>query len=125
MDPKSSSSSISTAQSVEKPPAAAAAPKKKSLYQRYSDAKTGRNRPPVSDEELKKYTGMTRDEINGWARDRPHVAGNRLAGSIDVGPASGLGGAAAGEGFGGWGPGASAELKFPPQQRKGEEKEDV
>lgn len=117
----SKSSFTSTASVVEtKSPAAAP---KKSLYQRYQDAKTGRNKPPVSDADLKKYTGMTRDEINDWARDRPHVAGNRLAGSIDVGPASGLGGTAAGEGFGGWGPGASSELKFPPQQKNREEKE--
>lgn len=114
-------SPFSTASSAEtKTPAAAP---KKSLYQRYSDAKTGRNRPPVSDADLKKYTGMTRDELNDWARDRPHVAGNRLAGSIDVGPASGLGGMAASDGFGGWGPGASGDLKFPPQQNKGDEKE--
>lgn len=119
MDSKSSSIST-TAQSETKPPAAT--PKKKSLYQRYSDAKTGRNKPPVSDAELKKYTGMTRAELNDWARDRPHVAGNRLAGSIDVGPVSGLGGTAAGEGFGGWGLGASGELKFPPQKRNGDEK---
>lgn len=72
---------------------------------------------------LKKYTGMTRGELNDWAKNRPHVAGNRLAGSIDVGPASGLGGVAAADGFGGWGPGASAELKFPPQQGKSDEKE--
>lgn len=117
----SKSSSVSTASSAEtKTPAAGP---KKSLYQRYSDAKTGRNKPPVSDADLKKYTGMTRDELNDWARDRPHVAGNRLAGSIDVGPASGLGGMAAGDGFGGWGPGASGDLKFPPQQKKGDEKE--
>ncbi|KAG6364163.1 hypothetical protein INS49_005761 [Diaporthe citri] len=117
----SKSSPTSTASLVE-PKSPEAAPKK-SLYQRYQDAKTGRNRPPVSDAELKKYTGKTRDEIVDWARDRPHVAGNRLAGSIDVGPASGLGGTAAGDGFGGWGPGASAELKFPPQQKKEGEKE--
>ncbi|KKY36653.1 hypothetical protein UCDDA912_g03325 [Diaporthe ampelina] len=119
MDSKSSSSSITTQAETGSP---AAAPKK-SLYQRYSDAKTGRTKPPVSDADLKKYTGMTRDELNEWARGRPHVAGNRLAGSIDVGPASGLGGMAAGDGFGGWGPGASGEQKFPPQQRNGDEKE--
>lgn len=119
MDSKSATTSTASLVETKSP---AAAPKK-SLYQRYQDAKTGRNRPPVSDAELKKYTGMTRDEIKDWAHDRPHVAGNRLAGSIDVGPASGLGGSAAGDGFGGWGPGASAELKFPPQQKKRDEKE--
>lgn len=117
------SSTISTAAQAEtKPPAAAP---KKSLYQRYTDAKTGRNKSPVSDADLKKYTGMTRGELNDWARDRPHVAGNQLAGSITVGPASGLGGMAAGDGFGGWGPGASRELKFPPGQEKGDDEKEV
>lgn len=120
MDSKSPTTSSTTAQAESNPPAAAP---KKSLYQRYQDAKTGRNKPPVSDADLKKYTGMTRDELNDWARDRPHVAGNQLAGSITAGPASGFGGAAAGEGYGGWGPGASADLKFPPQKGKGDEKE--
>jgi len=115
----SSAPSNTTAQAENNPPAAAS---KKSLYQRYQDAKTGRNKPPVSDADLKKYTGMIRDELNDWGRDRPYVAGNQLAGSITAGPASGLGGAAAGEGYGGWGPGAAAELKFPPQKEKRFEK---
>lgn len=114
-------SPTSTTAQAENDPAAPVP--KKSLYQRYRDAKTGRNKPPVSDEELKKYTGMTRDELNDWARDRPHVAGNQLAGSITVGPASGFGGMAAGEGYGGWSPGAAAELKFPPQKEQKNEKE--
>ncbi|KAK2604164.1 hypothetical protein N8I77_007115 [Diaporthe amygdali] len=98
-----------------------AAPKK-SLYQRYSDAKTGRDRPPISDADLQKHTGMTRDELTDWAQDRPNVAGNRRAGAIDSGPASGLGGMAAADGYGGWGPDAAGGLKFPPQQKKGDEK---
>ncbi|KAG8166179.1 hypothetical protein KVR01_004731 [Diaporthe batatas] len=118
MDPKSTPTTTTEA---ENNPAAAAP--KRSLYQRYKDAKTGRNKPPVSDEELKKYTGMTRGELSDWARDRPHVAGNQLAGSITVGPVSGFGGMAAGEGFGGWGPGAAAEMKFPPQKGQKNEKE--
>jgi hypothetical protein len=116
----SSPPSTTTGPAENNPPAAAP---KISLYQRYLDAKTGRNKAPISDAELKKYTGMTRDELHDWTRDRSHVGGNQLAGSITVGPASGLGGMAAGEGFGGWGPGASAELKFPPQKEKRVEKE--
>lgn len=123
MDSKSPPTTT-TIQAENNPAAAAPAPKK-SLYQRYKDAKTGRNKPPVSDEELKKYTGMTRGELNEWARDRPHVAGNQLAGSITAGPASGLGGMAAGEGYGGWGPGASAEMKFPPQQKGQRDEKDI
>lgn len=35
---------------------------KKSLYQRYVDAKTGRN-VQISDEDMVKYTGMTKAEL--------------------------------------------------------------
>ncbi|KAJ0158691.1 hypothetical protein CTA2_11072 [Colletotrichum tanaceti] len=66
---------------------------KKSLYQRYQDKKTGRDNV-ISDEDLLKYTGKSRDEINDWAKDRPGVAGNRAAGTLTAGPASGLGGMA-------------------------------
>ncbi|KAL1863883.1 hypothetical protein Daus18300_008032 [Diaporthe australafricana] len=122
MGSKPSSPSTAAAAQAETDTPAAAAPSKKSLYQRYEDAKTGRNRPPISDADLQKHTGMTRDELGDWARDRPHVAGNQRAGAINVGPASGLGGLAAGEGYGGWGPGAAGELKFPPRPQKGDEK---
>lgn len=96
--------------------AAAAAPPKKSLYRRFKDS---RNAPftQITDEDLKKYTGMTKSEIGEWAKDRPHVGGNKAAGDITNGPASGLGGAAAGGGFGGWGLGARGDLKFPPQKK--------
>lgn len=90
----------------------------KSLYQRYQDKK----RPvPISDEDLKKHTGKTRDEINTWAETQPGVGKNQLAGKINTGPASGLGGMAAADGFGGWGMGAEPNnanrgMKFPPQK---------
>ncbi|KAM7208150.1 hypothetical protein V8F20_001430 [Naviculisporaceae sp. PSN 640] len=92
------------------------APKKKSLYQRYQDAKRGRN-TTISDEELLKYTGKTKSQIVEWGDRTPGVAGNQLAGRADVGPTSGLGGVAMAEGYGGWGTegdngGPSRGLKF-------------
>lgn len=89
-------------------------PKKKSLYQRFVDAKTGRN-VHISDEDMRKYTGMTRAELREWSQDRPGVAGNQPAGKLAMGPVSGLGGLATAEGYGGWGPGAGGKLKFPPR----------
>lgn len=88
---------------------------KKSWYRRYQDAKSGRNNP-ISDEELKKYTGKSREELSDWSKDRAHVGGNRNAGSITVGPASGWGGMSAAGGFGGWGFGAKGDLKYPPEK---------
>ncbi|KAF9876537.1 hypothetical protein CkaCkLH20_05945 [Colletotrichum karsti] len=90
-------------------------PKKKSLYQRYEDKKTGRDKV-IPDEDLLKYTGKTREEINAWAKDRPGVAGNRAAGTLAMGPATGFGGAAAADGYGGWGTDAGSEPKYPPQK---------
>ncbi|KAK1752012.1 hypothetical protein QBC47DRAFT_389453 [Echria macrotheca] len=84
---------------------------KKGLYQRFQEAK---NRP-ISDEEVRKYTGRSKDEIIEWGKTREGVAGNQAAGSLTAGGHSGFGTAAgAGEGLGGWGPGANARLKFPP-----------
>ena len=88
-------------------------PKKKSLYQRYQDAKHGRN-TKFSDDELLKYTGKTKAEINEWAKTQPGVAGNRAAGTLAMGPASGLGGLETSQGYGGWGTDAKGTLKFPP-----------
>ncbi|GKT40211.1 uncharacterized protein ColSpa_00392 [Colletotrichum spaethianum] len=87
---------------------------KKSLYQRYQDKKTGRN-TVISDEDLLKYTGKRKDEINDWAKDRPGVAGNRAAGTLAAGPASGFGGLATADGYGGWGMGAGSVPKHPPR----------
>ncbi|POR31690.1 hypothetical protein TPAR_08099 [Tolypocladium paradoxum] len=91
---------------------------KKSLYQRHQDKKRG---APISDEDLKKYTGKTRDEFDAFAANTPGVGRNQLAGKMSVGPASGLGGLAAGEGYGGWGPGAEPNgpdrgMTFPPRR---------
>ncbi|KAK1765875.1 hypothetical protein QBC33DRAFT_560313 [Phialemonium atrogriseum] len=83
----------------------------KSLYRRYADAKSGRN-ASLSDEDVKNcVVGRC------WAETRPGVAGNQVAGKIDAGPASGLGGLAAASGYGGWGTDAAGKLKFPPRPR--------
>ncbi|KAJ4391101.1 hypothetical protein N0V93_004716 [Gnomoniopsis smithogilvyi] len=109
-------SSVSASDSADAEP-------KKSWYRRYQDAKSGRNNP-ISDEDLKKYTGKTKEELNEWSKDRPHVGGNRNAGSITAGPASGFGGMGAAGGLGGWGPGAKGDLKFPPQVAQAKTVED-
>jgi hypothetical protein len=99
---------------AEKPPKTEPKAKKKSLYQRYVDAKRGRN-VQISDADLLKYTGKTKDELQTWAKDRPGVAGNQAAGTLVMGSTTGLGGMAAAEGYGGWGPSAESKLKFPPK----------
>lgn len=91
---------------------------KRSLYRRYEDAKSGRDKP-MSDEDLKKYTGMTKDELGEWSKDRPGVGPHKNAGDITTGPVSGFGGVAAAGGYGGWGPDARGDLKFPPQKQQG------
>lgn len=88
---------------------------KKSLYQRFKDAKANK---PISDKDMEKYTGMTRDELQDWAKDRDGVAGNQAAGKLDAGPASGFAGYEAAHGVGGWGTDAKGDAKFPPQQSK-------
>ncbi|KAK1760243.1 hypothetical protein QBC47DRAFT_456023 [Echria macrotheca] len=63
-------------------PATLKKPRRRSLYERYKDAKTARATPvPFSDEELKKYTGMTLAEIMEWAKNRPGVLGNQPSGN--------------------------------------------
>lgn len=96
---------------------------KKSWYRRFQDAKSGRNNT-ISDEDMKKYTGMTKEELGEWSKDRPHVGGNKNAGDITAGPASGFGGMAAAGGLGGWGMGAKGDLKFPPQKKQAKTLED-
>ncbi|PFH56703.1 hypothetical protein XA68_16118 [Ophiocordyceps unilateralis] len=93
--------------SPDSPEAASDEAKPKSLYQRMQDKKRG----PISDEDIKKYTGKTRDELMTWAENQPGVGKNQLAGKLALGPASGLGG---------WGPdaeptGADRGMKFPPK----------
>ncbi|KAK5655578.1 hypothetical protein OQA88_5509 [Cercophora sp. LCS_1] len=58
--------------------------RKKSFADRYRHVKPGK-RAPFSDDELKKYTGMTLAEIMEWAKDRPGVAGNPPAGKRGMG----------------------------------------
>lgn len=91
---------------------------KRSLYRRYEDAKSGRDRP-VSDEDLKKYTGMTKYELGEWSKDRPGVGPHKNDGDITTGPVTGFGGMASAGGYGGWGLDARGDLKFPPQPQKG------
>lgn len=88
---------------------------KKSLYQRFKDAKASK---PISDKDLEKYTGMNKEELQDWAKDREGVAGNQAAGKINASPASGFAGYEAAHGVGGWGPDAEGKAKFPPQQAK-------
>jgi len=83
---------------------------RRSFYQRFHDSKTRE----ISNDEVLKYTGKTKDEIREWGKNRPDVAGNQAAGKLDMGPATGLGGVATAEGYGGWGPNANAPLKYPP-----------
>lgn len=73
---------------------------KKSILQRYRDSKRGLDKPAISDEDLVKYTGMTRAQINEWGKSRRNVGGNQDAGEITVGVSSGLGlsGITAGDG---------------------------
>ena len=99
---------------------------KKSLYQRYVDAKTGRNLQ-ISDEDMVKYTGKTKAELQAWSKDRPGVAGNQSAGKIALGPATGLSHLSIFEtskGSSGWGPGAEGKLKFPPKRSEDDKKEE-
>ncbi|KJZ78659.1 hypothetical protein HIM_02050 [Hirsutella minnesotensis 3608] len=91
--------------------------KGKSLYQRYQEKKRG---PGVSDQDIMKYTGKTREELQDWAGSQPGVGKNQLAGTLAMGRASGFGGLAASAGFGGWGPsahptGSDRGMKFPPE----------
>lgn len=94
----------------------------KSLYQRYEERKRGQS---ISDEEILKYTGKSRDELNKWAETEPGVGKNQLAGKAAMGSASGLAGVAMADGFGGWGREAELDdgkrgMKFPPSASKEE-----
>ncbi|KAL7936484.1 hypothetical protein V8C35DRAFT_234766 [Trichoderma chlorosporum] len=87
---------------------------KKSLYRRYEDKKRG---PGLTDEDILKYTGKTRDELNEWADNQPGVGKNQAAGKLTVGASSGFAGAAAAGGLGGWGAEGTRKMKFPPQEK--------
>ena len=81
----------------------AEAPRKKSLYAKYQDLKRGPGNG-LSDEDLKKYTGMDRAEFDKYKATAPGVAGGQRAGAVTAGGTSGFGLAmGAGEGLGGWG----------------------
>lgn len=86
---------------------------KKSMYRRYEDKKRG---PGPSDEDILKYTGKTRDELNAWAENEPGVGKNQAAGKLTMGAASGFAGEAAAGGLGGWGVEGTRKMKFPPKQ---------
>ncbi|KAH7171311.1 hypothetical protein EDB81DRAFT_636458 [Dactylonectria macrodidyma] len=97
--------------------------KKPSLFQRMQDQKKSK---PLSDEDILKYTGKTRDELKTWSESTPGVGRNQLSGRMAMGNTSGLGGMAAAEGYGGWGPNAEPNdgkrgMKFPPG-REGDKK---
>ncbi|KAJ9157239.1 hypothetical protein NKR23_g179 [Pleurostoma richardsiae] len=72
----------------------------------------------ISDEDLKKYTGKSKEEIMEWSKNRPGVAGNQAAGKLGMGPSMGIGGYETAHGVGGWGPSADEEPKFPPTAGK-------
>lgn len=97
------------------------APAKKSLWQKRQDMKRGNE---ISEEDILKYTGKSRAELNSWAENQPGVGKNQLAGKLALGPTAGLFGASAGEGAGGWGMGhepgdaKNRGLKFPPTQQE-------
>jgi hypothetical protein len=76
----------------------------------------------IPDDELKKYTGMDKSQLSEWSKDRPDVAGNQLAGKINMGT-SGGGGIPNSFSYTGRGDSAADELKFPPSQTQ-KKKED-
>ncbi|KAI5457006.1 hypothetical protein BGZ63DRAFT_395236 [Mariannaea sp. PMI_226] len=93
---------------------------KKSLRERMRDQKRSK---PLSDEDILRATGKSRDELQKWASQTPGVGSNQLAGKLAMGGASGLGGAAAAHGLGGWGPSAEPNdknrgMKFPPKKEE-------
>lgn len=107
-----------------RPDAGQEAKKSTSLYRKYQDKKGPR---PISDDDILKYTGKTRDELKSWADGQPGVGKNQLAGKLAIGSASGLGGVATGAGYGGWGPsaepqGANRGMKFPPEHHESQAK---
>ncbi|RKU41145.1 hypothetical protein DL546_002012 [Coniochaeta pulveracea] len=73
----------------------------------------------ISDEDLKKYTGMNKAELQTWSQDRPDVGGWQLAGKINMGTAGG-GGIPNSFSYTGRGATARSELKFPPPEKKTE-----
>ena len=61
-------------------------------YKAFQNYKNGRNTDgssKISDEDLKKYTGLDKAEMAKFATNTPGVAGNQNAGSITAGGSSG------------------------------------
>lgn len=58
--------------------------KRPSLLARLSDRNT-----PISDEDLKKYTGKSSEELKTWMQDAPGVGRNQKAGKVGMGPGTG------------------------------------
>ncbi|KAI1614252.1 hypothetical protein EDD36DRAFT_464099 [Exophiala viscosa] len=62
-------------------------------YKAFQNFKNGRNpdgSSKLSEEEIKKYTGMDKVEFDKWSANAPGVAGNQNAGSLLAGGNSGL-----------------------------------
>ena len=72
--------------------------KKKSLYQRFEETKRGEIKP----EDVLKYTGKNKKELDAWAKTEAYVAGNQ--------PATGVVG-------GVWGRVQNVEMRFPPSKK--------
>ena len=71
----------------------------------------------IPEDDVKKYTGMNKEQLTEWSKDRPDVAGNQLAGKINMGTSGGQG-IPNSFSYTGRGDSAAAELKFPPEQKK-------
>ncbi|KAH8904943.1 hypothetical protein BR93DRAFT_929211 [Coniochaeta sp. PMI_546] len=78
----------------------------------------------IPEDEVKKYTGMNKEQLNEWSQNRADVGGNQLAGKINMGTAGGQG-IPNSFSYTGRGDSAAAELKFPPQQKKATKEVDV
>ncbi|OIW34258.1 hypothetical protein CONLIGDRAFT_626311 [Coniochaeta ligniaria NRRL 30616] len=78
----------------------------------------------IPEDQVKKYTGMNKDQLNEWSQNRPDVGGNQLAGKINMGTAGGQG-VPNSFSYTGRGDSAAAELKFPPEQKKPVKEVDV
>ncbi len=62
-------------------------------YQAFTNFKNGRNpdgSSKILEEDLVKYTGKDKAEMDKFAANTPGVAGNQNAGSLTAGPTSGL-----------------------------------
>lgn len=73
---------------------------KKSFWAKHEEMKRGK---ALSDEDIQKYAGKSREELSAWGRTQPGVEPNQLAGKVTAGATSRLGTAAAAGGTGGWG----------------------